>query len=296
MNNSTKICLYSRTPLAAAPWELFKALRKYTTLDVSYVNGRNRYADGREFPYHLLSGVHNGKAQSVLDESEIWHVHNYLVANLLESRKDQKVIAQFHSLPRQGNWETLMDFADACYTIRQPLQEKEYKLPGLPNLIDPDEYIPIPRQCKIKIAFAPTTRYPIEHPASKGYLEVRDILNQIATERDVDIMWIERVNYELNLELKQKCHILIDDVVTGNWHRTSLEGCCFGSAVINKINKVPFVSASLKNLHQKLLWLIDNPGVLRDYQERSRLWILQKWHAMDLVKAYVKAYEGVLNV
>lgn len=290
------IALYSRTPLASAPWELFKALRKYTSLNVSYVNGRNRYADGRKFPYHLLAGLDNGKARVALEGADIWHVHNYLVADLNNTKRDQKVLAQFHSLPRQGNWEELMAFADACYTIKQPLHEKEYKLPGLPNLIDPDEYFPASRQRKVKIAFAPTSRYPVGHPASKGYVEVAEVLNEIALERDVDIAWIERVDYELNLEKKRECHIIIDDVVTGNWHRTSLEGCCFGCAVLNRVNKIPFVSANLKNLRQKLLWLIDNPGVLRDYQERSRLWVLQKWHAMDLVKTYLKAYEGVLNV
>lgn len=290
-----KLAIFSRTPLAAAPWELYDALKKYTTIDVSLINGTPRYSDGRTFPYHLLLTSNNGAAMSVLQESDIWHVHNYLVPQLVMVRRNQKVIAQFHSLPRLGNWEKLMKFADACYTIRQPNQEAEYKLKGLPNIIDPDKYIPIRRKLPVKIAFAPSTRVPIGHPASKGYTQVKTVLDRIANKRDVKIIWIERIAYTKNLELKQQAHILIDDVVTGNWHRTSLEGMCFGCAVLNKVTKSPFVYATINTLEERLLWLIDNPSILNEFQERSRFWVLQHWHAMDMVKEYTKVYEEAIQ-
>ncbi|MCK4792383.1 MAG: hypothetical protein KAV87_52120 [Desulfobacteraceae bacterium] len=293
--NIIKVCLFSRTPLAAAPWELYKALKKYTALDVNLINGTARYNDGRTFPHHLLLTSSNGDAMRILQESDLWHVHNYLMPQLVMVKRAQKVIAQFHSLPRQGNWQSLMDFADVSYTIRQPNQEKEYKLKGLPNIIDPDEYRPI--QCKppIKIAFAPSTRMPIGNPMSKGYNEVKAILNIVARKRDIEIVWIERKSYVENLEMKQQSHILIDDVVTGNWHRTSLEGMCFGCAVLNKVTKSPFVYATVRTLEERLLWLVDNPEILNEFQERSRFWILQHWHAMDQVKEYVNAYKEVLQ-
>jgi len=135
-----KLTIYSRTPLAAAPWELYKALKRYTSLDVSLINNTAQYNDGRVFPHHLLLTSPNGNAMRVLQESELWHVHNYLTPQLIALKKEHRVIAQFHSLPRMGNWQELMAFADVSYTIRQPNQEKEYKLKSLPNIIDPDEY------------------------------------------------------------------------------------------------------------------------------------------------------------
>jgi len=289
-----KLAIFSKTPLAAAPWELYKALKKYTALDVNLINSTVRYNDGRTFPYHRLLTINNGASMKILQESEIWHIHNYLVPQLIMVKKSQKVIAQFHSLPRLGNWEQLMNFADVCYTIRQPNQEKEYKLKGLPNIIDPDEYRPVRRRSPVKIAFAPSTRVAIGHPGSKGYMQVKVVLDRIASKRDVKIIWIEGRPYGENLELKQQSQILIDDVVTGNWHRTSLEGMCFGCAVFNKVARSPFVYSTLDTLEQRLLWLVDNPAILNDFQERSRLWVLQHWHAMDQVKEYVKAYEEAL--
>jgi len=290
-----KVAIFSRTPLAAAPWELYKALKKYTAVEPSLINGSARYRDGRSFPYHLLLSSPNGHAMRVIQESELWHVHNYLVPQLIILKKDHKVVAQFHSLPRLGNWKQLMDFADVSYTIRQPNQEEEYKeLKALPNIIDPDEYRPRRRKPPVKIAFAPSTRAPIGHPGSKGYAQVKVVLDSVARKRDVEIVWIEYRPYEQNLALKQRSQILIDDVVTGNWHRTSLEGMCFGCAVLNKVMKSPFVYATFNTLEERLLWLVDNPAILNDFQERSRLWVLQHWHAMDLVKEYVKVYKGVL--
>jgi len=290
-----KVAIFSRTPLAAAPWELYKALKKYTDIDVSLINGTAQYRDGRRFPYHLLLHPINGMAIMALQRGELWHIHNYLVPQLQAMKRGQKVIAQFHSLPRLGNWQALMNFADRCYTIKQPGQEKEYKLKGLPNIIDPDEYRPVRRRSPIKIAFAPSTRAPVGYPASKGYSEVKTVLNSVAGKRDVEIVWIEGRPYDINLRLKQRSHILIDDVVTGNWHRTSLEGACFGCAVLNKVMKTPFVYASVDTLEERILWLVDNPAVLSDFQERTRLWVQQNWHAIDNIKEYTRAYEELLN-
>jgi len=289
-----KIAIFSKTPLAAAPWELYKALKKYTSIDASLINNTACYRDGRVFPHHLLMASGNGMAMTALNESELWHIHNYLTPQLIIARKNQKIIAQFHLLPRQGNWKQLMDFADRCYTIEQPLQEKEYKLKGLPNIIDPDEYRPVYRGPPIKIAFAPSMRAAIGNPMSKGYYEVKAILESVAKKRAVEIVWIEGRPYETNLRLKQQSHILIDDVVTGNWHRTSLEGACFGCAILNKVMKVPFVYASLTTLEERLLWLVDNPATLNDFQERTRLWVLQNWHPIEKLKPYLRAYK--LNI
>ena len=291
-----KILIYSRTPLAAAPWELYKCLKKYTDLDVSLVNKRYRYADGRQFPYHYLLGSNNKEIATLIRNADLWHIHNYWDNELNKLRKGQKILAQFHSLPKQLNWAELMANADMCYTIKQPLHEKEYRLPGLPNLIDPDEYRPILRPKKpIKIAFAPSSKAPVGSFQSKGYVEVGRVLRKIKELRPVEVIWIEGKGYQTNLEMKSRAHILIDDVVTGNWHRTSLEGCCFGCAVLNKREHVPFVYADLKTLEERLLWLIDNPPILRDFQERARLWVLQNRHPIEGVQVYLDVYRRLLN-
>lgn len=269
-------------------------MKKYTYLDVALINDKNQYSDGRVFPFHMLTS-NNGISAKRLRESDIWHVHNYWTQILRDAKKSQKIIAQFHSIPRLGNWRELIQQSDKQYTIQQPLQEREYKLPALPNIIDPDEYRPAARDKKIKIAFAPTTRLRYGHPSSKAYYHVRSVLTEVGLKKDIDILWIEGLPYKENLKRKSQAHILIDDIATGNWHRTSLEGACFGCAVLNRVKKHPFVYASLKNLKEKLIWLIEHPRTLQDIQHWTRLWALQEWHAMDRIQEYIKAYSEVLN-
>lgn len=286
-----KIAIVSRTPLAASPWELYKALKKYTLHDVTLLNQICGYQDGRTFPYDVLLHPHNGAGLSALKSADLWHVHNYWIRELDNIAPKPPVLGQLHSLPRLGNWKLLIEKSDIAYTIKQPGQMKEYNIPGLPNLIDPQEYFPARRGEKVRIAFAPTTKRPPGSPDSKGYYEVKNILADVATERDIEIVWIEGKPYKENLKLKQSAHILIDDVVTGNWHRTSLEGACFGCAVINKVQKIPFVYANLDTLKDRLIWLIDDPVMMRDMQEQARLWVLQDWNALDLVKEYTRVYK-----
>jgi len=228
-------------------------------------------------------------------QADVWHVNNYLMVELKAMRRSHKVLGQFHSLPRLGNWQDLMRFSDACYTITQPNQEKEYRLPGLPNIIDPDEYIPVKRGAKIRIAFAPSSRAPVGRPMSKGYSEVKAVLNEIALERDVEIEWIEGMPYKENLERKARAHILIDDVVTGNWHRTALEGACFACAVMSSYKCHHFYHSEINRLKSDLFELIDFPVIRKEYQERSRLWVLHDWHAIDKVKEYTDAYRRLLG-
>lgn len=287
-----RVAIFSKTPLAAAPYELWKAIRKYTSVDASLVNASLRYNDGRTFPGHLMWSTEPAKTAMI--EADLWHVHNYFIEELAKIKNGQGVIAQFHSLPRLGNWNRLMSFANISTTIRQPLQMKEYAgLPALPNIIDPDEYRPKRRPSKVTIGFAPTSHAPIGHPASKGYAEVLGVLGDVASVRDIEVAVIENLDYKINLDLKSRCHILIDDVVTGNWHRTSLEGACFACAVLNHNQSIPFIPATIKTLKEKLLWLIDSPCALATVQEQSRAWVESEWHAMDMVREYVHLYEKV---
>jgi hypothetical protein len=241
------------------------------------------------------------EAEAFIDSADIIHIHNYLLPPLEErlrlGDKQSRTMAQFHSLPRMGEWTRLWNFTPNRFTIRQPLQMEEYKIPDLPNMIDPDEYRPNRRTigAPIRIAFAPTTKAAIGHPASKGYAEVKEVLDKVARIRAVEIVWIEGMGYEDNLKKKATADILIDDVITGNFHRTSLEGACFACAVLNACRKFPWIYTTIKTLEAELIELIDHAPALRLHQEITRAWIESEWHPIEQTKEYEAAYKRILN-
>jgi hypothetical protein len=288
-----KVAIISKTPLASAPYELWKALRKYTKIEASLILQKQSYPDGRTFPGQYRIDADGAKAML---EADVWHVNNYWFPEIeaLHTRK-QPILAQFHSLPRLGNWNDLWKRARARYTISQPLHLKEYEIPGLPNVFDPDEHQPAPRpnEGPVRIAFAPTSKAPVGWPCSKAYAEVKAALDALEKEREFERIWIEGRAYEENLAMKRRADILIDDITTGNFHRTSLEGAAFGCAVLNKLRAVPWVYADTGTIIETLKRLIDEPGDLATYQEMARAWILSEWHPIELVKKYEKAYEAL---
>lgn len=285
-----KVAIFSRTPMAASAYELWKALRKYTAVEANLITITSGYPDGRIFPGDLTWGP---RAREALAAADVWHVNNYWHPCLDEIKPRKPILAQFHSLPRLGNWKELWDRATARVTIRQPLHEKEYQIPGLPNIIDADEYRPARRGDKIRIAFAPTSKAVIGIPCTKGYNEVRAILAKVAAARPIEVALIEGQPYERNLEMKRASHILIDDVVTGNFHRTSLEGAVYGLAVVNKNKHTPWVFANLQTLESALFRLIDEPPTLKIYQTMARTWALHDWHPVEQIKEYTAAYERI---
>ncbi len=292
-----KVVVLSRTPLAAAPWELAKAIQRYTDIDVQLVQERADYQDGRRFPRGLLIGE-PGAAQA-LKQADLWHVHNSL-PRMISPTPAIPILAQFHSVPRMSGWQELSAVAKMSYAIRQPAQMAEYVgLPTLPNVIDPDEYRPDPFRAPspIIVAFAPTSRAVIGVPCSKGYHEVLGVMRRVLANRQGKVLFdlIEGAPYEQNLARKRRAHILIDDIATGSWHRTSLEGACFGCAVINASSVEPWVHAVPETLLAVIGKLVDDPAFLSDKQERARAWVLSRWHAMDAAQEYAEAYRRALE-
>ncbi len=95
--------------------------------------------------------------------------------------------------------------------------------------------------------------------------------------------------------MKRRSHIVIDECVTGSYHRNSLEGLACGAVVINGIgilpevenvlrfcageqSENPFVPATLENLENVLIELIESGREnLIEKGKANRRWIEQNW-------------------
>lgn len=292
-----KVVHLSRTPLAGAPYELVKNLRKYANLDVKWVALRDRYRDGRVFPSELLWSNDRQKCLKAISESDIVHIHNesFPVPEALIKRKG--IIVQYHSVPKRIDiYGDLKQLVSHKYTLLQPLQQREYGgLPGLPNLIDPEEYEPVKFRSwdKVRVTFAPTNFWPRHLKGSKAVEEVKAILDSISDIAEVRVF--SDLAYGKNLKMKMHSDIIIDDVIGTTFHRTSLEGSCFGLAVLTSYKTSGWIRVDLSNLKETLCRLITNKEELERQKKLSREWVLKEWHPKNMVNYYVDAYEKVLK-
>lgn len=288
--HNMKVVMLSKTPLAGAVYETVKCLRKYAGLDIRWIAIKNRYNDGRVFPKDLLWSENSDLCLKLIREADIIHMHNEIFPYAREIWEHKNLVVQFHSVPKRADFDEMCKLTIHCYTLKQPLQEFEYNLPGLPNLMDPEEYFPIDKPIgnKLKIVFAPTNDWPSSSKGSKGKYEVIKILDEFSAIADVEIF--SNLPYEVNLKLKRESDILIDDVVNRTFHKTTIEGCCFGLVVLTSTISRGWLYADLNTLRDLISDLIDDYEKVKIWKMFSREWIKTEWHPKNLVNLYMEVY------
>jgi len=216
------------------------------------------------------------------------------------------IVTMAHSYPhivdqtfvRQGfpgvvigqSWATLPGFKRWSVVPNPiPLWEKAYQPGG---------------KCEqVTICYTPAIRYDRYQPSdprhlfSKGYTETTRILQKLAAQFPIRLEIIHDRHLPLVevLAMKQRAHIVIDECVTGGYHRNSLEGLAAGCVVVNGIGLVPdvietlyhctgdkpdnpFVFASLETLEGVLTTLIERGDEsLIEEGWYNHQWMQQYW-------------------
>jgi len=285
-----KILFISRMPLAGAPWETMKCLRKYAGLDVKWACSHDRYPDGRIFPTDILVPFHNQEEfKQTIRESDIIHIQNDHFMKDDRVFQGKKMIFQFHSVPKRGTYDVYKKYNGTYYTVRQPWLEREYPdLPTLPNLLDVEEYIPSADTNDVPVVvFAPSNKWNVSVKGSRAKDLVEKALKEI---NGINVNSYMGVPYLQNLNFKKTSDILIDDVVNDTFHKTTLEGCCFGLGVITSWQSPGWEYSKLDNLIDTVRKLVENREVLEKSKLKSRNWIVNEWHPKNLIKEYLDAY------
>lgn len=290
-----RVVMLSTTALAGAPYECMKNLNKYTDLDVRWIAHKSDYADGRVFPPDLIWNRDRAEAMSVLNNCDIIHIFNEYMPGFEDilRKLNKKFLVQFHSCPKRYTFQATARTTNNLFTILQPMQLKAYNYKGLPNLIDPEEYYPDNHVMGDKpiVVFAPTNRLPKIHPGSKAADEVMNILNCFKDKIEID--YFTNLPYTTNLARKRRADIIIDDVIGDTFHRTSLEGCCFGAVVLNSYSLGGLPKVDLSSLSSTLIELVQNRDLMLKYKKLGRAWVKEKWHPKELCKRYVEAYTNL---
>lgn len=138
-----------------------------------------------------------------------------------------------------------------------------------------------------RIVHSPTNRF------IKGTEFVLDAIEKIKKAVNVEFVLLENLPREKVIELKSQCHIAIDQI--GNRGGTgyginSLESLSMGIPTVTDMNmgfdswltESPFIVADRKNLHDKLIELIDDIKQKRTNRSKLRSWV-EKYHSYKSV-------------
>lgn len=299
-----KVVHISQTPIAGAAWAASEAFKEagYDSCCIAH----RRYKGGREFPSDYLYPP-NDEALVKLWNAEVIFCHQGRPYRQSWYPKNTATVFIYHSQPshvwRGGEarwpWAVIGQY--------QPRLYGECDI--VPNLVPvwQEWYEPGPRANDlVQIAYSPSNKR-LSGWDDKGYGGTVEILNSL----DADIDVITGVPLDECLQRKAQAHIVVDECVTGSYHRSSLEGLALGCVVVNNCDAAcaanvrkmtgkehPFVVTDMKHLAETLQEAIDKgPGHLTRWGTTLRDWFCENWNPTVLINhCYRPLMEKALHV
>ena len=288
------------TNLANAPDELVKVLqRQIPECDIFIIKG--------------LSQKNHDVIKNIItsndDKSVIMHFHNLKYdAEYLELPHVKKII-HYHSEPSRVMLNIDDDYKKIVLNQYHCTLPEYENCEPVRNVFDYQESIVF--NDKIKIGYYPSTTIRQNQYYDKGYDKTVPILRRIK-EKYGDQIIIDigtGMPYNKYIDRKKDCHILIDECVTGSYHKSTIESLVMGTivfcwmtdALVEKNNKIygripPVINAKIDDLETKLIEHIDM-GIekLEDMALRANLEFTNYWSNDIIASEYAAIYDSLTN-
>ena len=273
------IQISKQTPLAYAPDAICEAINRHTEHTAIMSNELDTHADV----------LHFNNTYWLTDKPSVIQFHSepHWKGLQLDCPYKKLVNAQYHAL--------LPEYAD-CTPVRQVINfdQPQYDMQAVEG---------------VKIAYSPTSRKKVGEWHDKGYEQAITVLESLKNRHGWQYDVIEGVPLDECIARKRACSIVLDECVTGSYHRSGLEGLALGKPTISYLSQGvtelfldvsgqhgrPFFSVAIDGLEGGIERLVDAMTLRPELGFYNRLWMCEYWHPADVVEEYIKIYEGVLN-
>jgi GT2 family glycosyltransferase len=302
-----RVVSYSVTPVAGVPAILTRCINARTPHFSRCVWASGDYGNGVVYEGDIRWDQFPGAASDELARADVVIVHNGKIAPphrlLLESKAtvtmahnyiwnvDQGLVQRGFPGVVVGQYQaTLPEFSGWTAVPNPiPLWEADYQ---------PGNKPPEPTICYLPSG--QHDHYPQNHRLywhSKGYSGTMGVLEKLMRQYPVQLYVLRdsQVSHAESLRMKRASHVVIDECVTGSYHRTSLEGLATGGIVVNRVGPLskvlemlrycagsdtanPFIHASLETLERVLVSLVERgPEELAVNGVLGRQWMERHW-------------------
>ena len=301
------IVSYATTPVAGVPAILARCITARTLHRGRCVWAHAGYDNGVEFQGDIQWTESSTEARKCLEEADVVIVHNGKVDSRHRALLANKAIV---TLAHNYMWNVDQSYVKQAFP-GMVVGQYQAVLPEfagwqpVPNPIPfwEDAYQPGPKADMMTIAYTPSgkhERYPQGHRLywhAKGYETTLRVLERLSARYSLrlEVIGDRQVSHAESLAMKQRAHIVIDECVTGSYHRNSLEGLAMGCVVVNGVgllpgvpevfrqcangaDDIPFVHADLASLEAVLASLIESGREALTQQGKcNREWLEQHW-------------------
>jgi len=306
-NTPLRIVSYATTPVAGVPAILARCINARTEHRARCVWATRSYGNGVVFAGDIEWSTAPREAEAALRAADVVIVHNGKVEPQHRALLADKAIV---TLAHNYGWNVDDSFVKqgfpgvvvGQYQATLPEFEGWNVVPN-PMPVWEDEFMPGTKGQAITVCFTPSghhERYPLAHKLywhSKGYETTIAVLQRLAAKYSIrlEVILNAQVSHDESLAMKRRSHIVIDECVTGSYHRNSLEGLAAGCVVVNGMGLLPgvldvfcscaggavndpFVHAGLDELETVLTTLIERgPEHLAADGAKNRRWMESHW-------------------
>ena len=300
-----KVLHVSRTPVAGVPYIVRDLMNSFMPdVEAKTLAPPCQYGDGRKWPHTPDAEYRKaGSGSALIKWADVLVLHNGSLPP--GGHQGKPMLCYYQSEPWNVN-RAMEQQGIPAYTLAQ-YHATLYDLPIIPNMVDNNAAIFQPRANRpdpakrVVIGYSPSTRREKtqQNPwNTKGYKPTIAALKAIASFAEIRV--IEGMPWRDCMERRGGCHIVIDEVVTGSYHRCTLEASSQGQVVINGLSQavrdvvaqvtgtheVPWIVTSPGKLARVLQKLIEEPKKLTEMGARTRQWMLEHWDPKALLERF----------
>lgn len=323
------------TSVVGSAIKIVNSINRYTDHRARLVNFNVYSPPGMSFQEDLVLGRSPiDEIRSVVDDADIIHLHqvvdltnNQLGIDFTKQKKNGRrkpIVRQFASEP--GHFEKVglpgienfLNEEGVEYLVNAQYHERFYpQAIPVPLLTDVEGLSAIGRSAKaydhgLEVSFSPSNDFLVSERrwASKGSKETFQILEELDRTKVLKFRIEEKTsNFSDYIRRKASRNVIIDEVVSGSFHTSGLEGLALGRATIANLDartmamlvkltgsiEIPFINSNVHTLNPILRDLSQNLPLVSRIGERSRSWMNQFYHEKDLVRHYVRVYENIAS-
>jgi hypothetical protein len=320
----------SLTPLAGSPIRIVRALQRHTAVSARLIDREPNAYGKRRFPEDLVWQRDADESRAEIARADIVHFHHWFDFGSTNNpfgfdflgamKPGARHLMHWHSSPAftarnaRVDLATLRD-AKLPQMVMAQYHERYYPCAApMPLIVEHTESaIPSakPDETPPHVVFTPSQSlsWHAERWETKGKPEVERVLESLERRRVLRATIAQELPFDECQRLRSTADIVIDDVVTGSFHTTSLEAMSMGKPTLcfldartrsvlsdlAETTDLPLVDVPLEALEQTLVVLCADRALLHALGHFAHDWMREHYREDRMVAHYVRAYERLLE-
>lgn len=308
----------SPTPLVMSPELLSDALNRFTDFHSNTIVF-NDYPGEKKRMFVKNAIVYDKNTEeiivSLIEKADIINIHNFMTDKMVDlinkhSHRNAKFVYITHSPKNEGplffdiEKASDIDF-DKKLVIGQyqPRQYQDFTI--VPNITMFDQPLEISENEVPKVMFNPSHTKVGGRWNDKTSLKLNDTIQAMHKLELIELINITDVRPDILFEYRKQADITIDEIVTGAYHKVSLEGLCAGNITINNADffstamltqfaktntPPPFFHANENNIKDVIL----NIENIKDEKEKTLKYYKENLMPDHLISFYVDEYKDLV--